>query len=83
MVWLGKQCLIGESCATSSSSGPSKFATIAADLWKAFMSADIPHFKINSPEVRNFLEKVYTDRSPDESYLRKKTVYPSAVKKHF
>jgi hypothetical protein len=49
---------------------PSKFPTFAADLWKVFVSADTPLFKINSPEIRNFL--AYSDRSPDELSLRKK-----------
>jgi hypothetical protein len=68
----GKQPLIGESSATSSSSGPSKFATFAKDLCKAFVSADIPLFKINNPEVRNFLLKYTQTDPPDESTLRKK-----------
>jgi hypothetical protein len=67
----GRQSLIGESSATSSSSGPSKFATFATDLCKAFVSADIPLFKINNPEVRNFLLK-YTKTDPqNDSTLRK------------
>jgi hypothetical protein len=70
----GKQSLIGESSATSSSSGPSKFSTFAADLCKAFVSADIPLFKINNPNVRNFLLK-YTQTDPtEESILRKNYV---------
>jgi hypothetical protein len=64
--------LIGESSATSSSSGPSKFATFAKDLWKGFVSADITLFKINNPEVRNFLLKYTQTDPPDESTLRKK-----------
>jgi hypothetical protein len=67
----GKQSLIGESSAISSSSEPSKFSTSATDLLKAFVSADMPLFKINNPAVRNFLLK-YTQRDPpDESTLRK------------
>jgi hypothetical protein len=62
----GRQSLIGESSATSSS-GPSKFVTFAIDLCKAFVSADIPLFKINNPEVRNFLVKYTETDSPDES----------------
>jgi hypothetical protein len=41
----GRQSLSGESSATSSSSGPSKFATFATDLCKSFVSADIPLLK--------------------------------------
>jgi hypothetical protein len=47
----GKQSLIGESSAPISSS---KFATFATDLCKAFVSADMPLFKRNNPEVGNF-----------------------------
>jgi hypothetical protein len=37
---------------------PTKFATFARDLCKALVSAaDITLFKINNPEVRNFLLK--------------------------
>jgi hypothetical protein len=53
----GKQSLIGESSAPISSSCPSKFATFATDLCKAFVSADMPLFKRNNPEVGNFLLK--------------------------
>jgi hypothetical protein len=67
----GRQSLIGESSATSSSSGPSRFVTFATDLCKEYVSADIPLFKINNPEDRNFLPK-YTQRDlPDESTFRK------------
>jgi hypothetical protein len=66
----GRQSLIGESSATISSSGPSKFAAFSTDLCKAFVSADIPLFKINNPEVRNFLLK-YTQTDPlDESTFK-------------
>jgi hypothetical protein len=75
----GKQYVIGESSATSSS-GPSKFATFATDLCKAFVSADIPLFKINNREVRNFLLKHTLADPPDESALRKHYL-PSAMKK--
>jgi hypothetical protein len=64
--WPDRQSLIGESSATSSSSGPSKFATFATDLCKAFVSANITHFKINNPEVRNFLLKYTQTDPPDE-----------------
>jgi hypothetical protein len=67
----GKQSLIGESSATSSSSAPLKFATFATDLCKAFVSADITLFKINNLEVRNFLLKYTQTDPPDESTLRK------------
>jgi hypothetical protein len=67
----GKQSLIGESSATSSSSGPFKFATSATDLCKAFQSADIPLFKINNREVRNLLQK-YTGTDPQMNQLKEK-----------
>jgi hypothetical protein len=67
----GRQSLNGESSVTSSSSGPSKFATFATDLCKASVPADIPLFKINNPEVRNFLLKYTQTDPPDESTLRK------------
>jgi hypothetical protein len=67
----GRQSLIGESSTTSSSSGPSKFATFATDLCKAFVSADLPLFKVNNHEVRNFLLKYTQTDPPDESTLRK------------
>jgi hypothetical protein len=54
-----RQSLIGESSDTSSSSEPSKFATFMTDLGKAFVSADMPLFKINNPE---FPSKVYSYR---------------------
>jgi hypothetical protein len=41
----GKQSVIGDSSATSYSSGPSKFTSFATDLFKAFVSADLPHYK--------------------------------------
>jgi hypothetical protein len=66
-----RQSLIGESSATSSFSGPSRSVTFATDLCKAYVSADIPLFKINNPKHRNFLPK-YTQRDlPDESTFRK------------
>jgi hypothetical protein len=46
----GKHSLIGESSATSSSSGQSKFATFPTDICKAFVSADITLFKISNHE---------------------------------
>jgi hypothetical protein len=58
----GKQSLIGEYSATSSSE-PSKFATFPTDLCKAFVSADITLFKISNHEVRNFLLK-YNQTDP-------------------
>jgi hypothetical protein len=67
----GRQSLIGEFSATSSSSGPSKFSTFATDLCKAFVSPDMPLFKINNPEVRNFLLKYTQTDSQDKSSLRK------------
>jgi hypothetical protein len=67
-----KQSLIGESSATSSSSGPSKFATFVKDLCKVFVSADIPLFKINNPEVRNFLLKYTQDRSSIQVNFKEK-----------
>jgi hypothetical protein len=42
---------IGESFAAGSSTGPSKFATFVTDLYKAFVSADIPLFSVNNHEV--------------------------------
>jgi hypothetical protein len=51
------QSLMGDSSATSSSSGPSKTATFAEVLCKAFVSADIRLFKINNPEISYFLLK--------------------------
>jgi hypothetical protein len=47
----GWQSLIGESSATSSSSGPSKFAAFATDLCKAFVSAGIPLLKEIIPKL--------------------------------
>jgi hypothetical protein len=42
------------------------------DLCKAFVSTDIPLFKINNPEVRNYLMK-YTETDPrNESTLKRK-----------
>jgi hypothetical protein len=67
----GKQSLIGKSSTTSSSSGPSKFATFVTDLCKVFVSTDIPLFKKNSPEVRNFLLKYTQTDPPDETTFRK------------
>jgi hypothetical protein len=63
----GRQSLNGESSVTSSSSGPSKFATFATDLCKASVPTDIPLFKINNPKVRNFLLKYTQTDPPDES----------------
>jgi hypothetical protein len=40
-------------------------------MCKAFVSADIPLFKINNPEIRNFLLKYTQTDPPDESTLRK------------
>jgi hypothetical protein len=54
----GRQSLVGESFATSSSLGPSKFAIFVTDLCKEFVSADIRFFKINDPEVKEFPCKV-------------------------
>jgi hypothetical protein len=51
------QSLIGEPSAVVSS-GPPKFATSVTDPCKASVSsAYFPLFKINNPEVRNFLLK--------------------------
>jgi hypothetical protein len=47
----GRKYLVGDSTATSSSSGPSKLATFATDICKAFVSLDITLFEINNPEV--------------------------------
>jgi hypothetical protein len=57
--------------ATSSSSGPSKFATSATDLCKAFVSAGTQLFEINNPEVWNFFPKYTQTDPPDGSTLRK------------
>jgi hypothetical protein len=78
----GRQSLIGESSATSSSSGPSKFATFVTDLCKTFVSADIPLFKINNSKVRNFLLK-YTQTDHQTSQLYWKTTYLSAMQKQW
>jgi hypothetical protein len=75
-----RQSLNDGSSVTSSSSGPSKFATFVPDLCKAVVLADITLFKINNPEVRNFLLKYTQTDPPDESTLRKN--YLSATKKH-
>jgi hypothetical protein len=48
-----KDCLIGESSATISSSEASKFFTFAKDLCKLSVFADIQLFKTNGPEVTN------------------------------
>jgi hypothetical protein len=69
--WPGRQSLIGETSATSSSSGPSKFATFVTDLCKTFVSAYIPHFKINNPEFRNCLVKYAETVPPDKLTSRK------------
>lgn len=56
--WPGRKSLVGELSVTISS----KFATFAADLCKAFVSTDTSPFKINNPEVKNFLlEYTQTD----------------------
>jgi hypothetical protein len=43
------------------------------------VSADIPHFKINNPTVRNFLLNYTQTDPPDESTLRK-TYLPTCYK---
>jgi hypothetical protein len=65
--WPGRKSVVGELSATISS----KFATFATDLCKAFVSTDIPLFKINNPEVKNFLLAYTQTDSRDESVLRK------------
>jgi hypothetical protein len=67
----GMQSLIAESSATCSSSEPSKFVTFATDLCEAFVSAATRLFKINNPEVSNFLLKYTQTDPPDESTLWK------------
>jgi hypothetical protein len=75
----GRQSLNGESFVTSSSSGPSKFSTSVANLCKTLVSPDI-RFKINNPEVRNFLINCTLTNPPDDSTLRKSD--SSAMKKN-
>jgi hypothetical protein len=65
-----RQSDIGGSSATSPSSEPSEFATFVTDLCKAFVSWDIPPFKINNPEVKYFLIKYTQTDPPDESYYK-------------
>jgi hypothetical protein len=78
----GKQSQIGESSATSSSSGPSKFVTFATNMCIAFVSADITLFKINNPEVRNFLLK-YTQTNPPDDLTLRKNYLPKCYKETF
>jgi hypothetical protein len=68
--WPGRQSVIGEISATSSSSGPSEFATFEVDLCKALMSTDIQLLTANHPEVRNLLLQQTLTEPPDESTLR-------------
>jgi hypothetical protein len=67
--WPGRQSLIGESSAKSSSSGPSKFVTFVTSV-QTFAS-DIPLFKKNNAQVKNFLLKYTQTDPPDESTLKK------------
>jgi hypothetical protein len=66
----GRQSLIGESSATSSSSGPSKFATFVTSV-QSICACRHTTFKINNSEVRNFFLKYNQTDPPDKSTLRK------------
>jgi hypothetical protein len=62
----GRQSVIGETHAISSSLGPFKFATFAINPFVEFVSRDIPLFKIDNHENRNFLLKDTETNPPDE-----------------
>lgn len=53
-------------------SGHSRVNTFAKDLCRAFLSADIPLWKLTNDELRRFLEKYTNEAVPDESTLRKR-----------
>lgn len=65
-----RQAFIGQPIA-SSSGEPSKLSAFSMDLCRAFVSADIPLFKLKNPELRKFLVKYTNFEPPDESTLRK------------
>lgn len=55
-------------------SGLSKVNEFSRDLCAAFLSADIPLWKLTNSDLRCFLEKYTKERVPDESTLRKRYV---------
>lgn len=65
-----RQVLLGET-ASSSHTPVSKSSEYYADLCKAFLSSDIPLYKLKSPELRTFLTKYTNFETPAESTLRK------------
>ncbi|PSN35166.1 hypothetical protein C0J52_23486 [Blattella germanica] len=65
-----RQVLLGER-ASSSHTPVSKSSVYYADLCKAFLSPDIPLYKLKSPELRTFLTKYTNFETPAESTLRK------------
>lgn len=66
-----KQVLLSETGPSSSHSQPSKSREFYSDICKTFISADIPLFKLNNKEVKNFLAKYTNFDPPDESTIRK------------
>jgi hypothetical protein len=62
----GRQSAIYESSAISSPSGSYKIPTFVIALCKECLSAGMPIFKINNPEVRNSLLKNTQTDPPDE-----------------
>ena len=70
-VLLRNKCFKAKQDTPSSHSGPTKCREIYYDLYRAFISADIPLHKVNSPELRNFLVKYMNLDPPDESTFRK------------
>jgi hypothetical protein len=71
--WPGRQSLIGESFATTSS-GFSKFATFVTYLSEASSFTDLPLLKLNIYDVRKFLLKDTQMNPSDKSTLRKKNL---------
>jgi hypothetical protein len=58
----------------ASTSATSKKSQFNADLCQAFVSANIPIWKLTNSTLRNFLEKYTTETIPAESTIRKNYV---------
>lgn len=53
-----------------------KLSPFAKDLCSALIAADIPFYKLENKEFRNFLEKYTNKKIPNESTLRKNYLQP-------
>jgi len=70
-----KQQLISNTIqSTASTSATSKKSQFSTDLCQAFVSANIPIWKLTNSNLRNFLEKYTNETIPSESTIRKNYV---------